>query len=79
MNKNPMLLNCRPLRRRPFRARRGIALLRAWRLRLLEQPSDPYIQTQFSFTRVDPQLNRRAPAEAARIDRGSTAQHQNLS
>ena len=44
-----MLLNWRPPRRRPFFAHRGIALLRAWRLRAAEEPREPYIQTHFAF------------------------------
>ena len=49
MNKNPMLFKWRPPRRRPFFAHRGVALLRAWRLRATEERREPYIQTQFAF------------------------------
>jgi hypothetical protein len=49
MNKHPILPNWQLPRRRPFTARRGIALLRAWRERLSEQPREIHIQTQFAF------------------------------
>ena len=52
MNRNPMLPNWQLPRRRPFRARRGIALLRTWRLRFAEQPRELSIQTQFDFDRL---------------------------
>jgi hypothetical protein len=49
MNKNPILPNWQFPHRRPFSARRGIALLRAWRLRFAEQVQEQWIQTQFEF------------------------------
>jgi hypothetical protein len=49
MNRNPMLPNWQLPRRRPFCARRGIALLRTWRLRFTEQPRKLYVQTEFAF------------------------------
>ena len=49
MNKNPILPNWQLPRRRPFTARHGIALLRAWRERLVEAPRELYVQTQFVF------------------------------
>jgi hypothetical protein len=52
MNKNPILPNWQLPRRRPFTARRGIQLLRAWRQRLVEQPPELYVQTQFAFGRA---------------------------
>jgi len=51
MNKNPILPNWQLPRRRPFTARRGIALLKAWRERLAEEPREMYVQTQFAFSR----------------------------
>jgi len=44
-----MLPNWRPPRRRAFFAHRGVALLRAWRLRAAEERREPYIQTHFAF------------------------------
>ena len=52
MNKNPILPNWQLPRRRRFAARRGIALLKAWREHLVEQPRELYVQTQFAFGRV---------------------------
>jgi hypothetical protein len=49
MNKHPILPNWQLPHRRPFTARRGIALLRAWRERLSEQPREIQVQTQFAF------------------------------
>ena len=49
MNKNPILPNWQLPRRRPFAARRGIALLKAWREHLAEHPRELYVQTQFAF------------------------------
>jgi hypothetical protein len=49
MNRNPMLPKWRPPRRRPFFAHRGVAVLRAWRLRAAEERREPYIQTHFAF------------------------------
>ena len=51
MNKNPILPNWQSPRRRPFTARRGIALLRAWRERIAEQPRELPEQMQFAFGR----------------------------
>jgi hypothetical protein len=52
MNKHPILPNWQQPRRQPFLARRGAALLRAWRERLGEHPRELYIQTQFAFRTV---------------------------
>jgi hypothetical protein len=52
MNKHPILPNWQLPRRRPFTARRGIALLRAWRQRFADQPRELYVQTQFAFARL---------------------------
>ena len=52
MNKHPILPNWQVPRRRSFTARRGIALLRAWRQRFADQPREPYVQTQFAFARL---------------------------
>jgi hypothetical protein len=49
MNKNPIFPNWQLPRRQPFSARRGIALLRALRLRLAEQTQERCIQTQLEF------------------------------
>ena len=49
MNKHPILPNWQLPRRRPFTARRGIALLRAWRERFAEQPRELHVQMQFAF------------------------------
>jgi len=49
MNKNPILPNWQLPRRRAFTATRGIQLLRAWRERLVEQPREMHVQTQFAF------------------------------
>ena len=51
MNKNPILPNWQLPRRRPFTARRGIALLKAWREHFVEEPRQSYVQTQFAFGR----------------------------
>ena len=50
MNRNPIFPNWQLPRRQPFCARRGIALLRALRLRLAEQTQERRIQTQLEFT-----------------------------
>ena len=52
MNKNPILPNWQLPRRRPFTARRGIALLKGWREHFVEPPPEPYVQTQFAFGRT---------------------------
>jgi hypothetical protein len=49
MSKNPIFSNWQMPRRQPFGARRGIGLLRAWRLRVVEQCREPYTQTEFVF------------------------------
>ena len=49
MNKHPILPNWHPPQRRRFNASRGIAMLRALRLRLAEEPPAPHVQTQFAF------------------------------
>ena len=49
MNRNPIFPNWQLPRRQPFYARRGIALLRALRLRLAEQTQERCIQTQLEF------------------------------
>jgi hypothetical protein len=49
MNKNPILPNWQLPRRQPFCARRGIALLRALRLRLAEETVERSVQLQFEF------------------------------
>ena len=50
MNRNPIFPNWQLPRRQPFCARRGIALLRALRLRLAEQTQEHRVQTQLEFT-----------------------------
>jgi len=50
MNRNPIFPNWQLPRRQPFCARRGIALLRALRLRLAEQTQERCVQTQLEFT-----------------------------
>jgi hypothetical protein len=50
MNRNPIFPNWQLPRRQPFYARRGIALLRALRLRLAEQAQERCcVQTQLEF------------------------------
>jgi hypothetical protein len=49
MNRNPIFPNWQLPRRQPFCARRGIALLRALRLRLAEQTQERCVQTQLEF------------------------------
>ena len=49
MNRNPIFPNWQLPRRQPFYARRGIALLRALRLRLAEQTQERCVQTQLEF------------------------------
>ena len=49
MNRNPIFPNWQLPRRQPFCARRGIALLRALRLRLAEQTEKRCVQTQLEF------------------------------
>jgi hypothetical protein len=49
MNRNPIFPNWPLPRRQPFCARRGIALLRALRLRLAEQTQERCVQTQLEF------------------------------
>jgi hypothetical protein len=49
MSKNPILPNWQLPRRQAFGARRGIAVLRAWRLRVAGQHHEPYTQTEFVF------------------------------
>ena len=49
MNKNPILPNWQLPRRRAFSARRGVALLRAWRERIAEQPRELHVQMQLAF------------------------------
>jgi len=49
MNRNPIFPNWQLPRRQPFCARRGIALLRALRLRLAEQTQQRGVQTQLEF------------------------------
>ncbi len=51
MTKHPILPNWQLPRRQPFLPRRGIALLRALRLRLAEETVERCIQTQFDFAR----------------------------
>jgi len=50
MNRNPIFPNWQLPGRQPFCARRGIALLRALRLRLAEQTQERCVQTQLEFT-----------------------------
>src|ERR1700737_4103344 len=54
MNRNPILPNWQFPRRRPFSARRGVALLRAWRLRLTEQTQERFVQMQVEFGQIVP-------------------------
>src|SRR5881398_3426155 len=49
MNRNPIFPNWQLPRRQPFCARRGIALLRALRMRLAEQTQERCVQTQLEF------------------------------
>jgi len=49
MNRNPIFPNWQLPRRQPFCARRGIALLRALRLRLAEETVERSVQLQFEF------------------------------
>jgi len=49
MNRNPILPNWQLPRRQPFCARRGIALLRACRLRLPKQTQEQCRQMQLEF------------------------------
>ena len=49
MNKNPILPNWQSPRRRPFTANRGIAMLKALRERLANEPKEIHVQTQFAF------------------------------
>jgi len=58
MNKNPILPNWQLPRRRPFTARRGIALLKAWRESLAAQSQESQIQMHFSF--AQPSFGRRS-------------------
>jgi hypothetical protein len=53
MNKqNPILPNWQAPQRRRFSASRGIAMLRALRIRLAEEQRELYVQTQFAFSRA---------------------------
>ena len=49
MNKNPILPNWQLPRRRPFTANRGIAMLKALRERLANEPKEIHVQTHFAF------------------------------
>ena len=49
MNRNPIFPNWQMPRPQPFCARRGIALLRALRLRLAEETPERFVQTQLEF------------------------------
>jgi len=60
MNRNPIFPNWQLPRRQPFCPRRGIALLRALRLRLAEQTQECGVQTQLEFGQfaTSPRLSR---------------------
>jgi len=49
MNRNPIFPNWQLPRRQAFCSRRGIALLRALRLRLAEETQECGVQTQLEF------------------------------
>jgi hypothetical protein len=53
MSKNPIFPNWQLPRRQAFGARRGVAVLRAWRLRVAEQRQAPHTQTEFVFVHRD--------------------------
>jgi uncharacterized repeat protein (TIGR03803 family) len=53
MNKNLIFPNWQLPRRQPFYAGRGIALLRALRLRLAEQTQERCVQTQLEFGLIE--------------------------
>jgi len=52
MKRNRTFPNWKMPRRQPFRARRGIALLRALRLSLAEETPERFIQTQLEFRQL---------------------------
>jgi len=60
MNRNPIFPNWQLPRRQPFCARRGIALLRALRLRLAEETEVRFVQMQLEFAQfaTSPRLSR---------------------
>jgi hypothetical protein len=49
MNKNPFLLHWQQPARKSFSVRRGVALLRAWRLRFAQQAPDVSAAIQLDF------------------------------
>jgi hypothetical protein len=66
MNRNPIFPNWQLPRRQPFCARRGIALLRALRLRLAEQQTQQRcVQTQLEFEQfiTSGRLSRQGPSK----------------
>ena len=60
MNRNPIFPNWQLPRRQPYCARRGIALLRALRLRLAEETEVRFVQMQLEFAQfaTSPRLSR---------------------
>jgi hypothetical protein len=63
MSKNPIFPNWQMPRRQPFADRRGIAVLRAWRMRVAGLCRVPYTQTEFVF--VQPRAWRPGAANLA--------------
>src|SRR5437588_1543073 len=60
MNRNPIFPNWQLPRRQAFCSRRGIALLRALRLRLAEETEVRFVQMQLEFAQfaTSPRLSR---------------------